>query len=459
MLLKTACNVSPALNYLIGNLNIQSSTGLKYILNNQLINDRTRLEKELNKVEKVLLSIKNDSSLISNLGIKFCRVRDINGTINNLFNNTILDDIELFEIKSFCLLSEEIKDVYRPLNLDVVEIPDLSDVITILDPDNNKIPAFFVYDSYSEELSSIRKKINIAISEGNKEEEQQLRFKEEAIEDEIRAKLSQKLFPLSKKIQTAVTEICKLDVLIAKAQQAYEQNFCKPNIIEENEPTTYKGLYNPQIKDALAKNNIKYQAIDITLYKSPCLITGANMSGKTVLLKTIALTQLLTQFGFFVPAKEASVAIVDEIMICMDESDNDQNGLSSFAAEILKINDIVNSIKEGSNILVLVDELARTTNPVEGRKIVSATLEFLDKHDIRGLITSHYGDIEYKTRRLRVKGLEDLPDDTILNVKNINSFIDYSLVETDESEVPQEAIRIAAMLGVNDDFIKLCNKY
>ena len=69
------------------------------------------------------MSIKNDSSLISNLGIKFCRVRDINGTINNLFNNTILDDIELFEIKSFCLLSEEIKDVYRPLNLDVVEIP------------------------------------------------------------------------------------------------------------------------------------------------------------------------------------------------------------------------------------------------------------------------------------------------------------------------------------------------
>ena len=106
MLLKTACNVSPALNYLIGNLNIQSSTGLKYILNNQLINDRTRLEKELNKVEKVLLSIKNDSSLISNLGIKFCRVRDINGTINNLFNNTILDDIELFEIKSFSIVQK-----------------------------------------------------------------------------------------------------------------------------------------------------------------------------------------------------------------------------------------------------------------------------------------------------------------------------------------------------------------
>ena len=113
-------------------------------------------------------------------------------------------------------------------------------------------------------------------------------------------------------------------------------------------------------------------------------------------------------------------------------------------------------LNKDDNALVLIDELARTTNPVEGKKIVSATLNFLDRHNIRGLISSHYSDISYPTRRLRVKGLTSIPKGITLTINNINMYIDYSLTEIYDDDVPQEALRIAELLGVDKEFIKLC---
>ncbi len=459
MLLKNICNSFPTLAYLVNKLNIQSPIGLKYLHNTRFITNEDLLNDEFEKIESMLNVLSANTAIFNTFGMKLCRVRDINGTVNSLTGNNILNDIELFEIKSFCLLVQEIEEVYNSININVIEIPKVDEIVKILDPDDTKIPGFFIYDSYSEKLAQIRKEIKKVTEEGDRDKEEQLRYEESVEEDEIRAILSQKLKAFHKTLVSAINEICKLDILLAKAQQAFEMGLVKPLIVKREENTEYKLLFNPQIKEALKKKGQKYQAIDIDLFKAPCLITGANMSGKTVLLKTIALAQYLTQFAFFVPAKEAKVALVDNIMICMDESDNDLNGLSSFAAEILKINEIITQIKEKKNALVLVDELARTTNPTEGRKIVSATLQYLDNYAIRGLITSHYGDIEYKTRRLRVRGLENIKDSTSLTVDNINSFIDYSLVETNDNEVPREAIRIATLLGVDSDFINLCNKY
>lgn len=456
MLLRNTYNTLPSFKYMVDNLNIQSPITLKHLLDTPFCSDSTYINDTYDKIETLFNIIKRNNKIISDFGMKLCQVRDIDGTLANIGNNTILGDIELFEVKSFCILSNEIRNIYNSLNIAIVNFPNLSETVEILDPDHTNIPSFYIYDSYSEELAAIRKKIRIAVADKDRDKEEQLRFEEGVKEDEIRAVLSQKLKQHVKPIREAINAIVELDILLAKAEQAFDCNLTRPDIVGKDNPTSFVGLFNPMIAGALEEKALKFQPIDITLYKKPCLITGANMSGKTVLLKTIAMAQYLTQYGFFVPASKASVSMVDAIAICMDENDNDMKGLSSFAAEILKVNEIVSQVNNGINALVLIDELARTTNPVEGKKIVSATLNFLDRHNIRGLISSHYSDISYPTRRLRVKGLTSIPKGITLTINNINMYIDYSLTEIYDDDVPQEALRIAELLGVDKEFIKLC---
>lgn len=177
------------------------------------------------------------------------------------------------------------------------------------------------------------------------------------------------------------------------------------------------------------------------------------MAGKSVLLKSIALAQTLTQFGFFIPATSATVAPVKRIAIISGDGEDESRGLSSYASEMLKVNDIVLEAQKGTSMLVLIDELARTTNPVEGQAIVCGMLEFLVKENVRAVITTHYG-IDMPVRKLRVKGFrEERCTSGKVSVEHINDYIDYSLEETTARDVPHEAIRIAEIVGVNDEFL------
>jgi DNA mismatch repair ATPase MutS len=255
----------------------------------------------------------------------------------------------------------------------------------------------------------------------------------------------------------ALESVAYLDILLAKALQANALNLCKPVMVSEN--TFYEALFNPPLKDLLAKQNKKFQPIDICLYESPCLITGANMAGKTVVLKTIALAQYLFQFGFFIPAVKAEIVPMEDVMLSIGDNQSEMNGLSSFAAEMLNVNTIIKAVHSKKKILALIDELARTTNPDEGKAIVNATIDILEAGNIRSLITTHYSDLNSSCRRLRVKGLitEQMTED--INIQNINDYMDYSLVENNDDVVPMEALRIAAILGIDEDLLERADQY
>lgn len=456
MTIKDVSIISKSFKFLIDNLNIRSSVSRNIFLMQKFNTDKLIINKELNDIEFILSKIKKDKSTINQISLKFLKLRDIKGSILNLSEKRVLDDIELFEIKSFAILSNEINTLCKDANINIFKIPSLKEVIEILDPDGTNIPMFYIYDSYSEELANLRKKIKIATKKQDKNLEEELRYKADEFEDNIRVNLSNNLNKYVDDIKISFDSIINLDITIAKANQAYELNLCKPTISDNNnEISKYQQMFNPLIAHNLQKNAQKFQSIDITLNNSPCVITGANMSGKTVILKTIELIQYLTQFGMYIPAKSAHIVLVDQILVCMDDEQDELKGLSSFAAEILSINNIIKTAKESNKILVLIDELARTTNPIEGNKIVSATIQMLKKYNIRSLITTHYSNINTDVRRLRVKGLAS----SIKNVTidNINSFIDYSLIETTETEVPKEAIRIAEILNVDREFLELMN--
>ena len=140
-------------------------------------------------------------------------------------------------------------------------------------------------------------------------------------------------------------------------------------------------------------------------------------------------------------------------MCSFENFSNIKSGLSSFATEIVTINDIIHHSKNKENILVLIDEPAQTTNPDEGVAIVSAIAAILNENQTRSLITTHYSNISCDCRRLNVKGLNVPEGKEKITVKNINEYMDYSLEENTNGKVPLNAVQIAGMLNVDEEFL------
>lgn len=453
--LKQVAEKNIALKYLINQLEIKSSVGKDHLLEKEFSRSSKILENEFVKISKIIniISDTKNQNHISKLQSKISGIRNIRNTIINLASNSTLDDVELFEIKHLALLSEEIAEIIDALGISFINFPESKEIIKILDPDGQGIPHFYIYSSYSKKLAELRKEFTMHQNVDNTELAEKYRLLCTEEEDYIRKNLSEKLCPYSEILGTILDEIAETDVLIAKSLLAVKLNFCKPEI--SNNLSEFKGIFNPYVKTLLEDQNKSFQPVDINLISGPVLITGANMSGKTVLLKTIELTQYLFQFGFYVPAKQAFIEPVDKIQTSFDDKSEMLSGLSSFAAEIIKVNKIILSAKKGENTLVLIDELARTTNPEEGKAIVMSCLEILSENKIKSLITTHYSGIISNCRKLRVKGLKVKESNTDITIDNINDFIDYSLTETDDEQVPTEALNIAEILGVDKEFLKL----
>jgi DNA mismatch repair ATPase MutS len=462
MLLKTVISEFNGLRYLIDNLEIMSAPGRRVLFSTEMMTHRNAIEQELSFIEQVIaaLNITEKANALDKAAVKLMQVRDLKGTLKNLAAHNTLDDIELFELKHFILLSEEIRSILQHAGIAIVLLPNLAPALSVLDPEQNRIPSFYIYDSYSTELAQTRKAIKhlknqqeLLPNDTTATELDQLREKACNEEDRIRQLLSEQLYMHHAALENALNQIAHLDLLQAKAKQAIKLNLCKPEVTEAE--SCFSGIFNPQLKALHVNTGKRYQPIDIELYNNPCLITGANMAGKTVLLKTVALAQYLFQFGFYVPAQKATMSPVKAILFCIDDEQSELSGLSSYAAEILKVNHIIKTAKTNHHLLVLIDELARTTNPLEGSAIVTAVAEILSRHHIRSLITTHYSGLTVNCRKLRVKGFVEGMAGQIVNRDNISDFIDYSLVNDDKGSVPHEALQIAEILGVDQELVNL----
>ena len=454
MQFRKAISEIKGLQYLAEELDLKSPMGKRFLLDTDMFCSETELNIEHKLLEQVVQGVNANEKVISDIQNKLSHLKEIRGSVDNLKASLVLDDVELFEIKSFAMNCQGILNLQKELKQVVIELPNLSGLVKILDPQNTGIPSFYIYDDYSLELAEARKKLKIGKSANGDSEEklEDLFCKAQEIESKVREEICTKIRSFASDLAVAIKKLAHLDLLIAKAMQAVQLNLVQPQLTKVD--TSYKGMFNPFIKNELEKQKKQYQAIDIELQKSVCLITGANMAGKTVVLKTLALCQYLCQFGFYVPAASAQISLVDQILLSVGDEQSELNGLSSFASEMMNVSKMVEESKEHSNVLILVDELARTTNPVEGLAIVNAVADIFYQNNIRSVITTHYSGLNSYFRKLRVKGLDKDLGDKIITQKNINSYMDYSLVEDNTGEVPHEALRIASLLGINKEIVE-----
>ncbi|EHP46432.1 lysine 5,6-aminomutase reactivase ATPase KamC [Odoribacter laneus] len=462
MYLREAIAKIAGFRYMIDHLEIHSGLGRSSLLDRVWLEDAKQIKAELERVEKMVRVVRDSRNqlVLERLKVKLSQVKDIRGTVKRLKEPVVLDDLELFELKNLAFVAEDIREIIK--DYPVVDIPCLGNLVDLLDPEQNRIPHFYIYDSYSEKLSALRAEIKQKKREGREEREiENLYFQSLEEEDRVRAELTLQIRMLREEIAETLRAVAYLDILLAKAIQVENMGLVLPEVKDgkKNERLSFQKLFHPQLREILLQEGRKFQPVDVGLERGVTLLTGANMAGKSVLLKSIALAQGLAQFGFYVPAERAEIVPVSDILTCMGDGQDELSGLSSFAAEMLCVNEILLRVKRGEKVLVLIDELARTTNPTEGRAIVNGVIEFLAAYQIRALVTTHYGGIIAPCRKLRVRGFREEKIQGKLTLQNITDYIDYSLLEDASGEVSQEAIRIAEIIGVSRELTDNAKKF
>ena len=195
-------------------------------------------------------------------------------------------------------------------------------------------------------------------------------------------------------VQQNAQVIGQLDCLCSFAQQALQENYCKPEIDDSHDLIIKQGRH-PVIEKQLPIGE-SYVANDVFLDREQqqiIMITGPNMSGKSAILRQTALIVLLAQMGSFVPAKEVRLGLVDKIFTRVGASDNISMGESTFMVEMNETASILNNLSERS--LVLLDEIGRGTSTYDGISIAWAITEYLHEHPSRAktLFATHYHEL------------------------------------------------------------------
>lgn len=192
--------------------------------------------------------------------------------------------------------------------------------------------------------------------------------------------------------------VATLDALAGLAELACERGYCRPTIVGEPVLDLVEGRH-PVLEQMLPSgtfvpNSMKLGGADGRFH----LITGPNMGGKSVYLRQTALLTLMAQMGSFVPARSATIGIVDRIFTRIGASDDLGRSQSTFMVEMTEAANILNNATDRS--LVILDEIGRGTSTYDGVSLAWGITEYLhDRVKCRTLFATHYHELaELETR-------------------------------------------------------------
>lgn len=441
---------------------------------------KTELLRQLENIQRVVEHRDACAAAMDKLMHTFMCIKNVRKIAEKCTEST-LNAIELFEIKRFLLESDRMlplfEEVNAAVNFDGISLIDTAEALELLDPDKNRVASFYISDMYSQELRAIRKEKRaleeaIRRAEGAKKEELQAKRVLVAVEEEheerkVRIMLSEKLRPHIPAFLHNMDAIAQIDLSVQKAALARRYGAVLPRITEDQ--VDFADMINPQISDSLKKRGNVFTPISLTLEKGSTVITGANMGGKSVAMKTVALNILLVHCGFFPFAKAAACPIFDSMHIISEDLENTDRGLSSFGGEIVRFNEVLSNLDKGFAFIML-DEFARGTNPDEGAAIVQAVTAYLNKKHAVTLLATHYDNVsDHANAHYQVIGLKDLNVETLraqiaavsgyVGVELISRHMNYGLYRVQgKQNCPRDALNICRLLALDEEILQMIEK-
>lgn len=183
--------------------------------------------------------------------------------------------------------------------------------------------------------------------------------------------------------------LAQIDVLTTLAQVALREGWRRPRIVGERALAIVNGRH-----PVVCRTVDGYMPASVCLDQSTRLIalTGPNMSGKSTLMRMVALCVVLAQMGSFVPAEAMTLGLCDRIFTRIGAADDIASGRSTFLVEMSEVATIVHQATADS--LVVLDEVGRGTATYDGMALAEAIVEHL--HTVtgcRGVFATHYHEL------------------------------------------------------------------
>ncbi len=255
----------------------------------------------------------------------------------------------------------------------------------------------------TEELKAIEDKIL-----GSEEKAVQL-------ESEIFAEIKRILMGYIRSIQQTASAIANLDAILSLAVVAVKNGYARPTINASIKSMNIVDGRHPVVEQFLT--NGRFVSNDTYLDDKESkimIITGPNMAGKSTYMRQVAIIALLAHIGSFVPAREATIPIIDRIFTRVGASDDLAFGQSTFMVEMSEVAHILANATNKS--LIILDEIGRGTSTFDGLAIAWSVVEYISKNfGSKTLFATHYHELTelegvldgVKNYKIAVKEVED----------------------------------------------------
>ncbi len=204
---------------------------------------------------------------------------------------------------------------------------------------------------------------------------------------EIRGRVARE----SDRVRHTAHLVAQLDVFSSLAEVADKYNYVRPEVdssgILDIKESRHPVVERMDLEERFVPNDVKLDLEENQFL----IITGPNMSGKSTLIRQVALSVIMAQMGGFIPAKRAGIGVVDKIFTRVGASDNLARGQSTFMVEMVEAAYILRHATARS--LVILDEIGRGTSTFDGMSIAWAIAEYLHDLGPRTLFATHYHEL------------------------------------------------------------------
>ena len=221
---------------------------------------------------------------------------------------------------------------------------------------------------------------------------------------ELREFISGHLF----RIQRTAGAVARLDVFASFAESAMQNGYVRPMVDLSGVIRIEDGRH-PVVEQLLDGGQFVANSLYLDRGENTvAIITGPNMAGKSTYMRQCALIVLMAQIGCFVPARSASIGIVDGIYTRVGASDDLATGQSTFMVEMNEVADILKNATRDS--LLILDEIGRGTSTYDGMSIARAVIEYIaDKKKLgaKTLFATHYHELT-------------VLEDSVVGIRNFN---------------------------------------